>query len=94
MVDEGYGNLKTKVFFVWGSTCTACVFFAYFFVPETKGLSLEQVDRLLEEVTPRNSAKWVPHSTYVDHQVDASSLEGEKAAVEAPRREFREHERA
>lgn len=93
MVDAEYGDLKSKVFFVWGSTCTLCVFFAFFFVPETKGLSLEQVDRMLEDVSPLNSAKWVPRSTYGDHQVDASSLEGEKSIVEAPRREFREHER-
>ena len=38
--------------------------FAYFLVPETKGLSLEQVDRMLEEVNPRHSRKWVPHSTF------------------------------
>lgn len=28
------------------------------------GLTLEQVDQMLDETTPRNSAKWVPHSTY------------------------------
>jgi len=33
-------------------------------IPETKGLTLEQVDRMLEETTPMTSAKWVPHSTY------------------------------
>ncbi len=38
--------------------------FVYFLVPETKGLSLEQCDRMLEESSPRNSAKWVPHSTF------------------------------
>ncbi len=65
MVDESAGNLGAKVFFVWGATCTACVAFAYFFVPETKGLSLEQVDKMMEECTPRQSSKWVPHSTYV-----------------------------
>lgn len=33
-------------------------------MPETKGLSLEQVDKMLEEVTPRKSASWKPHSTF------------------------------
>lgn len=64
MVDSDYGNLKSKVSFVWGTTCTFCVLFVYFLVPETKGLSLEQVDMMLEETTPRNSAKWSPHATF------------------------------
>lgn len=64
MVGPDQGNLGAKVFFVWGGLCaTACVY-AYLLVPETKGLTLEQVDKMLEETTPRNSAKWVPHSTY------------------------------
>jgi hypothetical protein len=46
------------------STCGLCVIYAYFLVPETKGLSLEQVDRMFEESTPRTSSKWKPHSTY------------------------------
>jgi hypothetical protein len=33
-------------------------------VPETKGLSLEQIDKMLEESTPRTSTRWVPHSTF------------------------------
>lgn len=70
MVDEDKGNLKSKVFFVWGATCTMCVLFAYFLVPETKGLSLEQVDRMLEETTPRQSAKWQPTDSYVDGAAD------------------------
>lgn len=49
---------------MWGSLCIISVLFAYFLVPETKGLSLEQVDRMLEEVSPRHSRKWVPHSTF------------------------------
>ena len=75
MVDKGYGNLKARVFFIWGATCTACIVFAYFLVPETKGLSLEQVDRMLEETTPRTSARWVPHHLREGHG-DKSSLEG------------------
>ncbi|KAF3045041.1 hypothetical protein E8E12_005627 [Didymella heteroderae] len=87
MIDEQYGNLKTKVFFVWGATCTACVVFAYFLVPETKGLSLEQVDNMLKETTPRRSTKWVPHSTFAGHG-ETSSLEStDKAGTRARHQE-------
>jgi MFS family permease len=64
MVDESEGNLKVKVFFVWGSALILCLLFAFFIVPETKGLSLEQVDKMLEETTPMTSAKWKPHETF------------------------------
>ena len=64
MVGSDKGNLKSSVFFVWGGLCTAAFVYAYFLVPETKGLSLEQVDRMFEETTPRHSAKWVPHETF------------------------------
>merc|ERR1711964_690353 len=63
MVGEEHGNLKSSVFFVWGGLCTAAFVYSYLLVPETKGLSLEQVDRMMEESSPRTSAKWVPHET-------------------------------
>lgn len=62
--EPGDANLGPKVFFLWGSLCILSVTFTYFFVPEMKGLSLEQIDKMLEETTPRNSAKWKPHSTF------------------------------
>ncbi|KAJ9609055.1 hypothetical protein H2200_006826 [Cladophialophora chaetospira] len=52
-----YGNLGTKVFTIWGSACVLAFLFVYFLVPETKGISLEQIDKLLEEVSPRKSSK-------------------------------------
>lgn len=64
MVNADEGNLRSSVFFVWGSLCTCAFVYAYFLVPETKGLSLEQVDRMLEETTPRTSSKWRPTTTY------------------------------
>ena len=64
MVGTNEGNLGAKVFFVWGSLCACCFAYAYFLIPETKGLSLEQVDRMFEETNARNSSKWVPHSTF------------------------------
>jgi sugar porter (SP) family MFS transporter len=60
----GYANLRSSVFFLWGSLCACCFVYAYLLVSETKGLTLEQVDRMMEETTPRTSAKWKPHSTF------------------------------
>ncbi|WVQ78335.1 hypothetical protein IAT38_000420 [Cryptococcus sp. DSM 104549] len=65
MVGTDQGNLGSKVFFIWGSTCVICFVYAYFTVWETKGLTLEQVDRMMEECgSPRKSPGWKPHSTY------------------------------
>lgn len=64
IVDEDKGNLAVKVFFVWGSALFLCLLFAFFVIPETKGLTLEQVDKMLEESTPLTSAKWKPHDTF------------------------------
>lgn len=46
IVDGDKGDFGVKVFFVWGSTCAFCALFAWVFVPETKGLTLEQVDKV------------------------------------------------
>lgn len=64
MVGTDYGNLRSSVFFVWGGLCTCAFVYSYFLVPETKGLSLEQIDRMMEESSPRTSSKWVPHETF------------------------------
>ncbi|KAL9114337.1 MAG: hypothetical protein Q9227_001759 [Pyrenula ochraceoflavens] len=64
LVDTDKANLNAKVFFIWGSTCAVCFVYSYFLVYETKGLSLEQVDKMMEESTPRTSAAWKPHSTF------------------------------
>lgn len=78
LVSSDKANLGPKVFFIWGSTACLSFTFAYFLVPETKGLSLEQVDRMLAETTPRTSAKWVPHETWAhsggltDEKVEAA----------------------
>ncbi|MCJ1262745.1 hypothetical protein MMC22_002615 [Lobaria immixta] len=64
MVGKDQGNLGTNVFWIWGSLCAICFVYAYLLIPETKGLSLEQVDRMMEETTPRTSSKWKPTTTY------------------------------
>ncbi|KAI9741472.1 MAG: hypothetical protein M1818_004278 [Claussenomyces sp. TS43310] len=73
--DPHSANLGAKVFFIWGSLCCLSVTFAFFLAPETKGLSLEQIDKMLEEVTPRKSIGWVPHSTFAN---DMGLVDGHK----------------
>lgn len=63
---RGSANLGPKVFFIWGSLCFLSLLFAYFIVPEMKGLSLEQVDKMLEEVSPRKSPAWIPTTTFAE----------------------------
>ncbi|KAM0323696.1 hypothetical protein ACHAQA_008633 [Verticillium albo-atrum] len=81
MVGADYGDMKSSVFFVWGSLCTAAFVYSYFFVPETKGLSLEQVDRMMEETTPRTSAKWTPHQTFAGSRAHGGALDKDASAV-------------
>ncbi|KAJ5933988.1 hypothetical protein N7454_006317 [Penicillium verhagenii] len=66
LVDADKANLGPKVFFLWGSLCFCAFVYTYFLIPETKGLSLEQVDKMMSETNPRTSAGWQPHSTFAD----------------------------
>jgi hypothetical protein len=38
--------------------CAGCLIFTYFFIPETKGLSLEQIDLMYHHTTPRKSLSY------------------------------------
>ncbi|KAK5074189.1 hypothetical protein LTR64_006666 [Lithohypha guttulata] len=66
MVGADQANLRSSVFFIWGGLCTSALVYTYFLVPETKGLSLEQIDKMMEESTPRTSAKWRPTKTFAE----------------------------
>lgn len=67
---DGYANLQSKIFFVWFGCCFLCIAFVWFMIYETKGLSLEQVDQLYEEVSnPRESSKWRPTTSWEDREV-------------------------
>ncbi|POY73778.1 hypothetical protein BMF94_3318 [Rhodotorula taiwanensis] len=79
MVGKDKGNLRSSVFFIWGGLCTCACVYAYFLVPETKGLSLEQVDQMLSETNPRNSAKWRPTTTFA---AEAGKVAGSNKHVE------------
>jgi sugar porter (SP) family MFS transporter len=68
-------NLGVKVFFIWGSTCVGCFIFTYFFIPETKGLSLEQIDLLYRESNVLNSEKY-RKKILADGETFASHVKG------------------
>jgi SP family sugar:H+ symporter-like MFS transporter len=78
LVDDGPGNagLGAKVFFVWGTCCFFCALFVYFFVYETKGLTLEQVDELYLMVgSSRNSGSFVPTMKFSRNMQEKASDE-------------------
>lgn len=83
----GSANIGPAVFFLWGGLCCFSLAFAYFLVPEMRGLSLEQVDKMMEEVTPRKSAGWVPTTTFVADmqrdQVAGRAINNEEPAPQA-----------
>ena len=66
---EGYANLQSKIFFVWFGACFICIAFVYFFIYETKGFSLEQIDELYNEVSSApKSVHWTPSTTFTQRQ--------------------------
>lgn len=87
-VGEQYGILGPKVFFIWGSLCTCACFYACFLVPETKGLILEQVDKMLEETTPRTSSQLRPSTTFAAEvgMTDGRLKEGVVTEIERRRK--------
>ncbi|KAH6615854.1 high-affinity glucose transporter RGT2 [Chaetomium sp. MPI-SDFR-AT-0129] len=83
---EGYANLQSKIFFVWFACCFICILFVYLMIYETKGLTLEQVDQLYEEVSDaRKSAAWKPPSSTWEHHREIKVVsEHEDVVVQAP----------
>ncbi|KAI0554643.1 high-affinity glucose transporter RGT2 [Xylaria curta] len=73
LVDYGpnYANLQSKVFFIWFGACFICIGFVYFFIYETKGLSLEEVDEMYNECkSARKSPHWTPTPNIHQRQMD------------------------
>ena len=86
LVDKQYGALKSKIFFIWMSFNALCFVFTYFEVYETKGLTLEQVERMIISGTePRNSNAWAKEELAkngTDEEI-GGIIVSDKAQVEA-----------
>ncbi|ORY56359.1 glucose transporter-like protein [Pseudomassariella vexata] len=90
----GYANLQSKIFFIWFACCFGCIAFVYFYIYETKGLSLEEVDEMYSEVkSARKSTGWVPSTTFAQRQNEGGGGvlgEGEKNMAESDLVEHKE----
>jgi MFS transporter, SP family, sugar:H+ symporter len=59
LLNADYANLQSKVGFIFGTTALLATLFTWFFVPECKGRTLEEIDRLfLENVPIRKFRSW------------------------------------
>ena len=76
----GNANLQSKIFFIWFACCFLCIAFVYFMIYETKGLSLEEIDSLYEEVkVAKDSVGWKAKTHFSEMRASVAG-QGEKTA--------------
>ncbi len=49
LLNAPYANLGSKVGFIFGSLAVAATLYAYFFIPECKGRTLDEIDKLFND---------------------------------------------
>jgi hypothetical protein len=79
---EAISNIGWKTFLMFGIFCLSMAIFAFFFVKETKGKTLEEIDVLFGDVTAEQRSKDLDASLAVEqqkhsvkHVEDATELE-------------------
>ncbi|GAA6062675.1 hypothetical protein JCM10212_002498 [Sporobolomyces blumeae] len=87
LVDKAPGSagLQSNVFWIWGGFCVICFIFVYLFIPETKGLSLEQVDILYRNSSIRKSNQFrrkILAENLHDEDKDAYNIPKNQGAVD------------
>jgi SP family sugar:H+ symporter-like MFS transporter len=81
--NKGYGNLGSKIGFIWGTFSLLMVFYPYFWVPEYKGHSLEQIDYLFGQGIPaRKFGAYRFTDNVLATAVDVEDAKGAEAAVQ------------
>lgn len=80
-------KIGTKYGFVFGSCCALGVLFIYFFVPETRGLSLENMDELWGDLwttglKPWQTLNWQPNITYAEKRRTERSFSDDRSKAQ------------
>lgn len=57
LLNAPYANLGPRVAFIYGSFSLVAVVWAFFFLPELTGRSLEEIDELFEQRVPARKMK-------------------------------------
>ncbi|CAO3659901.1 unnamed protein product [Umbelopsis vinacea] len=87
LLNAPYANLGAKVGFIYGSFSVATFFFAYFFVPELKNRSLEEVDEIFD-----NKISASKSSSYVSTGVGGQITEAQGGIVAAQHKSISGHD--
>lgn len=82
LMNAPYANLGGKVGFIFGSVSVLAFVFTFFCVPECKGRSLEEIDRMFHENVPIRKFRMHPK---IRIEVDAAKLD--EASLEEGRTE-------
>lgn len=80
LLNAPYAALGAKVGFIYGAINVLMVIVAYFFIPEMKGRSLEEVDELFASGVPFRSfskATTTPTATYIEDIARKEPASGE-----------------
>lgn len=85
LLNEPYAALGGKVGFIYGSICFSFIIWTWFFIPELKGRSLEEVDQLFAMKIPM----WKVGKAHVDLSYDRYVDEKKADEVEELRTEVK-----
>ena len=77
--------MNSKVGFIFGALAALCMLFTYFFVPECRGRTLEQVDHMFRERVPLRHFHKHDVSVFETSGVDQGDMMGMKEATTTSR---------
>ncbi|CAK7205082.1 hypothetical protein SEUCBS139899_007847 [Sporothrix eucalyptigena] len=84
LVFSDYANLGSKVGFIFGAIVFLALLFIYFFLPECKGKSLEQIDHLFNARVPMRQFGKIPAASVLQIEMDKSNKDAEIALEHVP----------